>query len=89
MALGSFLLSFIKLYIYLIIARCLLSFFPAIDWSQPIFAGIRQLTDPVMEPVRRVVPPIGGLDLSPIVVIFLLQILQSVIASIFFSAGML
>ncbi len=86
---GQFLLSFIKLYTYLIIARCLLSFFPAIDWCNPIFNGIRQVTDPVMEPFRKVVPNIGGLDLSPILLIFLLQILQGVVASIFFAGPVL
>jgi len=84
MAFGQFLITFIKLYTYLIIARCLLSFFPAIDWHNPIFAGIRQVTDPVMEPFRRVIPPIGGLDLSPIVLIFILQMLQGIIATFFY-----
>jgi YggT family protein len=42
----------------------------------PMSALLGQLIEPVVRPVRRVVPPIGGLDLSPLVVILLLQAAQ-------------
>jgi YggT family protein len=37
------------------------------------FTSLRRITDPVLEPVRRVIPPVGGmLDLSPTIVLFVL-----------------
>ena len=45
------------------------------------FLVLRRLTDPVLEPVRRLVPPVGGaLDLSPTIVIFLLLIVRGLLA---------
>lgn len=79
--LGLFLVTFIDLYIYLIIGRCLLSFFPAINWNSQPWLAIRGATDPVMTPFRNIIPPIGGLDLSPILLFFLLNILKSLVAS--------
>jgi len=42
----------------------------------PVNAIISYLTDPIMRPVRRVIPPIGGLDLSPMVAMIGLYMLQ-------------
>lgn len=37
------------------------------------FVGLRRVTDPVLEPLRRVIPPVGGMiDLSPTIVLFVL-----------------
>lgn len=41
----------------------------------PLAPAIQQLTQPLLAPLRRIVPPIGGFDLSPLVLILLLQIL--------------
>jgi YggT family protein len=79
---GHLLRSALDLYTWVIIARCLLSFFPAIDWWQPPFVWIRNLTDPVMDPFRRAIPPIGGLDFSPLVVLFALSLLKSVVSAL-------
>ncbi len=40
---------------------------------------LRQLTEPVMEPVRRVIPPLGGLDLSPIVVFIVINLIDMLV----------
>ena len=42
---------------------------------------INQITEPILRPIRRVVPPVGGLDLSPIIVFVILFFLQSFIAN--------
>lgn len=44
-------------------------------WIQPAYI----LTDWIVQPVRRIVPPMGGLDLSPIVVMFLLSVLRRIL----------
>jgi YggT family protein len=42
-------------------------------------AMLHQLTEPLLAPVRRIVPPIGGLDLSVLIVIIALQFLRLLI----------
>ena len=43
---------------------------------------VNQVTEPILRPIRRIVPPIGGLDLSPIIVFVIIFFLQNWIASI-------
>ncbi|MEL7157514.1 MAG: YggT family protein [Actinomycetota bacterium] len=40
---------------------------------RPVIDGLHRITDPVLAPVRRVIPPIGGLDLSVMIVILVIQ----------------
>jgi len=69
----------VNLYIIAIIGRIILSYFPL----QPggviaqIFNVLYTITEPVLGPARRIIPPIGMFDFSPIVVIFALEILAS------------
>lgn len=42
---------------------------------------VNQVTEPILRPIRRIVPPIGGLDLSPIIVFVIIFFLQNWIAS--------
>lgn len=71
----------INLYVLVIFARSILSFFPIRYDSPlaPVVAFLHRITEPVLAPIRRALPPMGGLDLSPLVVIIGLQILASVL----------
>lgn len=70
-----------ELYFLLIILRCFLSFFPRIDvYKQPV-RFIREITDPYLDIFRRFIPPVNGLDFSPIVAVIVLQILQVLVCS--------
>ena len=63
---------------YLIIARVLLSWMP-INISYKIKQSVYELTEPLLSPIRKLIPPSKlGIDLSPIIVIIFLQILQSI-----------
>lgn len=77
---GNFLFQFIDLLLqaltWLILIRVLITWIPNLDPFHPIVRLLRQATDPILEPARRIIPPIGGLDISPIVVILILQGLQ-------------
>ncbi len=42
---------------------------------------LNQITEPILAPIRRIVPPVGGLDLSPIIVFIILFFLQSFLAN--------
>lgn len=48
----------------------------------PILRFIYQATDPIMEPVRRLIPPMGGLDWSPLIVLFGLNFLRNIIVQV-------
>ncbi len=74
--------SFLQIYFVLLIIRILLSWFPNINWFDPPFSILSQLTDPYLNLFRSVIPPIGGIDISPILAIFLLQFIQGVVMSI-------
>jgi YggT family protein len=47
---------------------------------------LNQITEPILKPIRRVIPPLGGLDLSPIVVFVIIFFLQQLIAYYAFQA---
>lgn len=70
---------FLGIYFVLLIVRILLSWFPNIDWSNPIFSTISQLTDPYLNLFRSIIPPIGGLDLSAILAILALQLITGLV----------
>ena len=62
-----------------VIARALLSWFDPMMRYQ-VSRYLVDLTEPIIAPIRRVVPPVGGMiDLSPMVAVILLQVIQRVI----------
>ncbi len=65
-----------------ILIRVLLSWIPNLDRGNPLVQLLAQITDPVLEPARRIIPPIGGMDISPIVVLLLLRLLQQLLFSL-------
>ena len=66
-------------YYLLIIIRIFLTWIPSIDWDSQPFAFIRSLTDPYLNIFRNIIPPIGMLDISPIIALIVLNILQGLI----------
>lgn len=78
-ALFMLLAQAIQLYIFVLLARILITWIPNLDPYHPAVQILRQVTDPVLEPARRIIPPIGMIDISPIVVFFALQILSGIL----------
>ncbi len=79
----------ISIYITIIIIEIIIHWLIAFEvikarspQAQNLISLLSRLTSPVMEKVRKYVPPIGGLDLTPIVVIIGLQIISYVITRI-------
>ena len=52
------------------------------DVIYTILALIHRITSPLMEPIRRVIPPLGGLDMSPIIALVGLQVIQKLLVSV-------
>jgi YggT family protein len=77
----QFLLNLLWILQVAIVIRAVLSWFdPAA--SNPISRFLVQLTEPLIAPIRRVLPLVGGvLDLSPLVALILLQLLQHMITT--------
>ncbi|MCL2934317.1 MAG: YggT family protein [Trichodesmium sp. MAG_R03] len=65
--------TFVNIYLILMFIRILLSWFPNINWYDPPFSVLSQLTDPYLNIFRSIIPPLGGIDFSPIIAIFALQ----------------
>jgi YggT family protein len=79
---GSIILVLVNIYSFVILARVLMSWLNVNPYS-PVAQVIFNLTEPVLAPVRNLLPPAGGLDFSPIIVFVLLQVLGSILASMF------
>jgi YggT family protein len=89
-ALADVLLLILQLYTYVIIAAVIASWlvgFGIINSYNPIARSILRalhaLTEPVFGPMRRVIPPLGGLDLSPLLALIIIFFLQRLIIRTF------
>ena len=71
----------LQIYSLILIIRVLLSWFPNLDWSNPILSTVGSITDPYLNAFRGLIPPIGGLDLSAILAFIALNLLESLISS--------
>ncbi len=75
----SVLWHLVSLYFFLILAMIVLSWIAGGNYN-PGIAFIYQLTEPVMAPFRKLLPPISGLDLSPILVFIVINVVKMAIA---------
>lgn len=68
--------SLVQIFIYMIIVRVVLSWFPSTSGGviAQISYFVGRFTEPVLEWVRRIMPRTGALDLSPLIVLLFLQI---------------
>lgn len=73
--------KFLEIYGYILIVRILLSWFQGAEWAFNIISFLSPITDPYLNIFRSIIPPIGGIDLSAILAILALQLLQGLFAS--------
>ena len=73
----------IQLYIILIIIQTFLSYF--VDRFNRARQVIDNLVNPLLNPIRRLVPPTGAFDFSPMVLIILLWLLDAILQRLFLS----
>jgi YggT family protein len=76
----------LNVYIWLLIASAILSWliaFNVVNTRNQFVAAVAEflyrITEPVLRPIRRMMPDLGGLDISPIVVILIIMFIESVI----------
>ena len=77
----------IEVYIWIIIARIILSWVKINPYT-PLVRFVYEITEPVLGFFRRVIPPVGVLDLSPIVVFFILKIVQVALVNLLHWVGL-
>ncbi len=73
--------AFLYILLIAIIARALLSWFP-ISRTNPFVRLVHQITDPLIDPVRRIMPRTGMIDLSPMIVVILLWLMIMVVGRV-------
>lgn len=89
--LGSLLLFALDVYFWIIIISVVISWLIAFEVinvrnqrAQNLIGLLERVTEPVYRPIRKYIPPIGGIDISPIIVIFGIYLLSDLIARLMF-----
>lgn len=82
MSIARIINTLFEFYFILIILRIFLTWIPTIDWNQQPIKFVREITDAYLDVFRRIIPPVGMIDFSPIVAIIVLQIIQAVFVSL-------
>ena len=82
----SFINLIINLYIWIIIASAIMSWLIAFNVINPynqfvrsLWMGLNALTEPALRPIRRFLPDLGGVDISPMVLILICWFIQIVV----------
>ena len=60
------------IYMFLIFVRCFLTWIPNLNWDNPILAAIRSAADIWLNLFRKIIPPVGMFDISPVVAMIVL-----------------
>ena len=86
---ADFVYALVQVYTILIIAYILSSLFfafggrlPYARWSSAILGFLRDVCEPYLSIFRRFIPPLGPLDLSPVIAIVLLQIVGAIVVNL-------
>jgi YggT family protein len=85
-AILEIILLILDLYVWLLIASAILSWliaFNVVNTRNQLVAGIAEflyrITEPVLAPIRRIMPNLGGLDISPIILILIIYLIQKLL----------
>ncbi len=77
------LLVILQLYSYVLLARALVSWIPNLDPYHPAVQFLYSITEPVLDPIRKLVPPLGGMiDISMIIAFFGIIVLEQLLRSL-------
>ena len=76
--LSYFVNIFTRVMTFAIFIRVILTWFP-VDPSNPMVTMLFQITEPILAPLRRVIPMMGMIDITPMVAIFLLQMIGNMV----------
>lgn len=90
MLIGKLLLLCLDVYFWIIIASVIISWLIAFDvvnaknpQAQNLIRLLEKVTEPVYRPLRKFIPPIGGIDITPIIVIIGISIMRAIVINLF------
>ena len=66
----------------ILLARVLLSWFPNVDRSNPLIQLVYDITEPILRPIREMLPSSGMIDFSPLVVFLIIQVLLTILRTL-------
>lgn len=76
-----FVISFIaQILFWLVFISVILSYF--MDPYHPVRRSLDSIVEPMLAPIRRVVPPVGMFDLSPLVLLILIQLISNILINL-------
>lgn len=75
-------LETLSIFSLLLLVRVLLSWFPNLPWENPLLAALASITDPYLNLFRGLIPPLAGLDLSPILAFLTLSLVSALLRGI-------
>ena len=81
---GYLLYGTLAIYSLLIVVRIVFSW--VMQYTNPVLRFLIRVTEPILGPFRRMIPPLGMFDISPIIVLFLLGFLQTAVAGVLITA---
>lgn len=84
---GTILVNFLQIYTILLIVRILLSWFQGVGWAYQAMSFLSPITDPYLNVFRSFIPPLGGIDFSPILAFMLLSFIQQILSQYLVSMG--
>ncbi len=86
-AVANLIFTIIDLYWWVVIAMAVMSWLVALDVVNTrsrvvhsLWNALNALTEPVLRPIRSVLPSLGGMDISPIILLLVLQFLRNLVA---------
>ena len=89
---GGFLSVFVYVLCYVlsmaILFRALLSWIPNLRQDTPIVRFLNDITEPILQPLRRVIPPIGMMDISPMIAMIALPWIGQILSTSLSRAGL-
>lgn len=80
---GDVLFLVLQVFQLVLLARVLLSWFPNIDRSNQLIQIIYDITEPVLQPIRNMLPQTGMMDFSPLIVFLIISVLLRLLPAIF------
>lgn len=80
-------IGFLQIYLILLLVRVSLTWFPNVNWYAQPFYSLSRLTDPYLKIFRGIVPPLIGIDISPILGFILLQCIMQVVSNVGISSN--
>jgi len=81
-AISQIIFLILRVFEFILLARVLLSWFPNVDRSNPIIQFLYDITEPVLKPIRDMLPPNGMFDLSPLIAFLIIQVVATVLPAV-------